>query len=149
MSSPIKNKAKLKEPLESKKKQLLNVFHQTIPFLQLLTPEELEFLEDQLHIIVFTRSQILAKEAEIIDYVGVIAEGRAVSKKKVYQIGDAIGHPQLLGYQQRHTESISGESDGILIAIRIHELMHLPRISLVNKIVNHFAQVYTNELLQR
>jgi hypothetical protein len=33
---------------------------------------------------VFTRGQVLAKEKELIDYIGVIAEGRAVAKTKAY-----------------------------------------------------------------
>lgn len=37
MSSPKKDKKK--EPVENKKRQLLNVFHQTIGFLQILTPD--------------------------------------------------------------------------------------------------------------
>lgn len=108
MSSPVKNKDKKKEPEESKKKQLLKVFHQQLDFLKILNPEDLDLLEDKLHIFVFTRGQPLAKEKEIIDYLGIIAEGRAVAKSKNYQIGDIIGHNQLLGYAQQHTESITG-----------------------------------------
>ena len=91
MSSPIKIKDKKKDPAETKKKQLLKIFHQTIPFLQIFTPDEIDYLEDKLHIFVFNKGQILAKETESIDYLGVIAEGRAVSKNKIYQIGDTIG----------------------------------------------------------
>ncbi len=102
MSSPVKTKDKKKEPSESKKRQLLNVFHQSISFLQILTPEELDTLEDKLHVFVFSRGQVLAREIEPIDYVGVIAEGRAISKSRHYQIGDLIGHSQVLGFHQKH-----------------------------------------------
>jgi CRP-like cAMP-binding protein len=45
-----------------------------------LAPDELDSLEDRIHIFVFARGQCLAKEGETVDYVGVIAEGRAVGK---------------------------------------------------------------------
>lgn len=94
-------------------------------FIQMFSEEELDYLQDKINIFVFTRGQVLAKEKELIDYVGVIAEGRAVAKTKAYQIGDLIGHVQLLGYQQFHLETIVGETDGIIIAIRIMDILLL------------------------
>jgi hypothetical protein len=41
---------------------------------------------------------MLAREKEIVDYIGVIAEGRAVSRTRSYEIGDTIGATSLLGY---------------------------------------------------
>lgn len=76
----------------------MTVFRQTVPLLQLLTPEETDSLEDLLHIFVFTRGQCIAKEGELVDYVGSIAEGRAVGKGKTYEVADLIGHGALLGY---------------------------------------------------
>lgn len=61
MSSPIKTKNKGKDSQESKKKQLLKIFHQNIAFLQIFTPDELDYLEDKLHIFVFNKGQILTK----------------------------------------------------------------------------------------
>jgi signal-transduction protein with cAMP-binding, CBS, and nucleotidyltransferase domain len=110
----------------------------------MLTPEEIDTLEDKLHVFVFSRGQVLARETEPIDYVGVIAEGRAISKSRHYQIGDLIGHSQVLGFDQKHTESITGESDGVIIAIRLYDLNNLPKPSLSNKITSHLSEVYTN-----
>jgi hypothetical protein len=108
----------------------------------------LDVLEDKLHIFVFTRGQTLAKEMEPIDYVGVIAEGRAVSKTKNYQIGDTIGHLQVLGLDQKHSESVTGESEGVIIVLRIIDLITLLKPNLVNKITVYLAEVYTSDILK-
>lgn len=41
---------------------------------------------------------MLARDKEVIDYIGVVAEGRAVSRTRSYEIGDIIGATALLGY---------------------------------------------------
>jgi len=41
---------------------------------------------------------MLAREKEVIDYIGIITEGRAVSRTRSYEIGDIIGSMNLLGY---------------------------------------------------
>lgn len=115
----------------------------------MFTPEEMEALEDRLHIFVFARGQILAKEAEYIDYLGVIAEGRAVSKGHIYHIGDTIGHQLLLGYRHSHSATIAGEADGVIIALRLHDLTQLQNPHLANKIVASLAQLYAAETLKR
>jgi hypothetical protein len=45
----------------------------------------------------------------------------------------------VLGYQQQHPESILGEADGVLIAIRVYDLNALSKPYLSNKIVAFFA----------
>ena len=108
MNSPQKGKDKKKETVQSKKRQLLNAFHQNLAFLQMFSSEDLDYLEERIHIFVFAKGQILAKEKQTIDYLGVIAQGRAVAKSKHFQIGDLIGQNQLFGAQIYHEESIIG-----------------------------------------
>ena len=61
-----------------------------------------------MHVFVFTRGQILAKEGEIVDFIGVVAEGRAVGRGKIYQVGDVVGYEAVLGYHNVHGHSVTG-----------------------------------------
>lgn len=56
-----------------------------------------------MHIFVFNRSSVLAKQNEPIDYLGVIIEGRAVRKGKFLDIGELIGWESLVGSADKHT----------------------------------------------
>jgi len=73
------------------------------------------------HIFVFTVGTVLAVESEIIDYVGVVVEGKVQvfgepeKRGPGYFIGD-VGYAGLMG---NHCTGVIGASDGILLAIRI------------------------------
>jgi hypothetical protein len=50
-----------------------------------------------------------------------VAEGRALGKQKNYEIGSVIGSLTLLGQQNYHQETVVGESEGVLLALRIED----------------------------
>jgi signal-transduction protein with cAMP-binding, CBS, and nucleotidyltransferase domain len=120
-----------------------------VAFLQVIAPEELDVLEDRLHIFVFARGQCLAKEGEVVDYVGVIAEGRAVGKGTAFEVGDVIGHTAVLGYEHTHSRTITAESDGVVVALRTIDLLSIDRPALKNRILSYLVEVYASQVAGR
>lgn len=57
-----------------------------------------------------------------------------MSKEIAYEIGDVIGHTQVLGYENNHPRTINAESDGVIIAIRIIDFLTIERLSLKNRV---------------
>jgi hypothetical protein len=64
-------------------------------------------------------------------------------------VGDTIGHAAVLGYEERHSKTITGESDGVVVAVRIVDLLAIDRLPLKNRILSHLCEVYAGQLSKR
>ena len=64
-------------------------------------------------------------------------------------MGDTIGHGAVLGYEEKHARTIAGESDGVIIALRIIDLLAIDRIPLKNRILGHLSEVHAGQLAKR
>ena len=55
----------------------------------------------------------------------------------------------MLGYEEKHAKTITGESDGVIIALRIIDLLAINSIPLKNRIIGHLSEVYAGQLAKR
>ena len=72
-----------------------------------------------------------------------------MGKGSSYDIGDIIGHMQILGYETSHSKTITAESDGIIVAMRIIDFLVMERQGLKNRVMNRMMEVYANEVLTK
>ncbi len=93
-----------------------------------------------MHVFVFVRGSILAKEKELIDYVGVIIEGRAISSNKNYESNTIIGAESLLGLKDVHSLNITAECDGIILALRLSDFHKLERANMKFKFLSFLTE---------
>jgi len=54
-----------------------------------------------------------------------------------------------LGLEQLHQESVTADSDGIIIALRIFDLNQIDKSTLKNKIFNKFVEIQSIKLSKR
>ena len=79
----------------------------------------------------------------------MLAEGRAKGQGKSFEIGDLIGHEALLGQGETHKGNIVADSDGVVVAIRVVDILTLDRLSVKNKILMKVAEIYASSQIKR
>lgn len=111
----------MSKSLNSQNLALLQALHAENSFLKRLKYEWLEELSQKAHFFVFSSGTVLAQEKEDIDYLGITLEGRVVIAGAAEKEGPGflIGTLGYFGILPKHAHSIIGDSDGIVLALRL------------------------------
>ena len=76
--------------------KLLETLQPNINFLRKLKSDEVMEVAAKAHLIVFNRGMPLAREQELIDFVGIVLEGKVIAGGKNHTTNYTIGYLSLL-----------------------------------------------------
>jgi hypothetical protein len=54
-----------------------------------------------------------------------------------------------LGYEQIHSKTVTAESDGVMVALRIIDFLSIEKAELKNRIADRLIEIYANKLMKR